>query len=98
MDCKFIEAPQFYTLYSLMIVQGAVLVMIPKAPLIPIMYFSQVLNGMVLPIILFFMIHLINDPAIMGRLANGRLTNIFAWSAGIILSLVSIFAAVTALR
>ena len=97
-DCKFIEAPQFYTLYSLMIVQGAVLVMIPKAPLIPIMYFSQVLNGMVLPIILFFMIHLINDPAIMGRLANGRLTNIFAWSAGIILSLVSIFAAVTALR
>jgi NRAMP (natural resistance-associated macrophage protein)-like metal ion transporter len=97
-DCKFEEAPQFYTLYSLMIVLGAVLVMIPKAPLIPIMYFSQVLNGMVLPIILFFMIHLINDPAIMGQHANGRLANIFAWSAGIILSLVSILAAVTALR
>jgi NRAMP (natural resistance-associated macrophage protein)-like metal ion transporter len=96
-DCKFEEAPQFYTLYSLMIILGAVLVMIPNAPLIPIMYFSQVLNGMVLPIILFFMIHLINDPAIMGYQANGRLANILAWSVGIILSLVSIFAAVTAL-
>jgi NRAMP (natural resistance-associated macrophage protein)-like metal ion transporter len=96
-DCKFEEAPQFYTLYSLMIILGAVLVMIPNAPLIPIMYFSQVLNGMVLPIILFFMIHLINDPAIMGSQANGRLANILAWSVGIILSLVSIFAAVTAL-
>jgi Mn2+/Fe2+ NRAMP family transporter len=62
------------------------------------MYFSQVLNGMVLPIILFFMIHLINDPVVMGKQVNGRLANILTWSAGIILSLVSIFAGVTSLR
>ena len=95
-DCKFEEAPQFYILYSLMIVLGAGLVMIPNAPLIPIMYFSQVLNGVILPVILFFMIRLINDPSVMGEHINGRLANLFTWLTAVAVSLLSIVTVVTA--
>jgi NRAMP (natural resistance-associated macrophage protein)-like metal ion transporter len=94
-DCKFEEAPQFYILYSLMIVLGAGLVMIPNVPLIPIMYFSQVLNGVVLPIILFFMIRLINDPSVMGEHVNGRFANILTWVTAAVFSILSITTAVT---
>jgi Mn2+/Fe2+ NRAMP family transporter len=94
-DCKFEEAPQFYILYSLMIVLGAGLVMIPDAPLIPIMYFSQVLNGLVLPIILFLMIRLINEPSVMGDQVNGRLANLLTWLTAVLLSLLSIVTVVT---
>jgi len=94
-DCKFEDAPQFYILYSLMIVLGAGLVMIPDAPLIPIMYFSQVLNGLVLPVILFFMIRLINEPSVMGEQVNGRLANVLTWLTAVLLSLLSILTVVT---
>lgn len=96
-NCKFEEAPQFYVLYSLMIALGAALVMFPSAPLIPIMYFSQVLNGVVLPVILFFMVRLINDPAVMGDQVNGRLSNFLTWCTVIILSILSIVTAFTAI-
>jgi NRAMP (natural resistance-associated macrophage protein)-like metal ion transporter len=96
-DCKFEEAPQFYVLYSLMIAVGAALVMFPSAPLIPIMYFSQVLNGIVLPVILFFMVRLINDPSVMGDHVNGRISNFLTWCTVIILSLLSIFTGFTAI-
>jgi NRAMP (natural resistance-associated macrophage protein)-like metal ion transporter len=89
-DCKFQEAPQFYSLYSLMIIFGAGAVMIPGAPLIPIMYFSQVLNGLVLPIILFLMVRLINDRSVMGGMVNGKLANVLTLGAALILSGLSI--------
>ena len=89
-NCKFEDAPQFYILYSLMIILGAGLVMIPGAPLIPIMYLSQVLNGLVLPIILFLMVRLVNDPSVMNHMVNSRLNNIFTWSSALVLSGLSI--------
>jgi NRAMP (natural resistance-associated macrophage protein)-like metal ion transporter len=96
-DCKFEEAPQFYTLYSLMIIVGAGLVMIPGAPLIPIMYFSQVLNGLVLPIILFLMIRLINDRSVMNNMVNGAVSNVLIWCSALLLSALSIVTVFTAI-
>jgi NRAMP (natural resistance-associated macrophage protein)-like metal ion transporter len=96
-NCKFEEAPQFYVLYSLMIAVGAALVMFPSAPLIPIMYFSQVLNGVVLPVILFFMVRLINDPSVMGDRVNGRISNFLTWLTVFVLSVLSIFTALRAI-
>lgn len=95
-DCKFQEAPQFYTLYSLMVALGAGVVMIPGLPLIPIMYLSQVLNGLVLPVILIMMIQLINDPAVMGDYVFSRGANAIAWIAVVVLSGISIMAVTTA--
>jgi Mn2+/Fe2+ NRAMP family transporter len=78
-DKKFVEAPQFYGFYSLMIFLGAGIILYPDLPLIPIMYVSQVINGMVLPVVLIFMLLLINDKKLMGRYTNGPIFNAIAW-------------------
>jgi NRAMP (natural resistance-associated macrophage protein)-like metal ion transporter len=72
---KFHEAPQFYGLYSLMIFLGAAVILLPDLPLISIMFYSQVINGLLLPFILLFMLILANDRRIMGEYTNGRILN-----------------------
>ncbi|HOF05467.1 MAG TPA: Nramp family divalent metal transporter [Syntrophales bacterium] len=94
---KFTEAPQFYGLYSLMIVLGAAIILLPNMPLIGIMYYSQVINGLLLPFILIFMLILINDSRIMGDYVNGRTMNIITWLTVGILILLSLAIVVTSL-
>jgi NRAMP (natural resistance-associated macrophage protein)-like metal ion transporter len=84
-DKKFVEAPQFYGFYSLIIFLGAGIVLYPNFPLIPIMYFSQVINGMVLPFVLIFMLLLINDKKLMGMHTNGPLFNGITWTTTIVM-------------
>ena len=88
-DHKFTEAPQFYGLYSFMIILGAVIIMLPGIPLIPVMFYSQVINGIVLPFILIFMLLLINDKRIMGEHTNGPLMNILTWITVIVIIVLS---------
>jgi len=86
---KFAEAPQFYGLYSIMIILGAAVILFPDVPLIPIMFYSQVVNGVLLPVILIFMLILVNDRRIMGNFTNGwtlNLISLFTISALILLS------------
>jgi Mn2+/Fe2+ NRAMP family transporter len=78
-DKKFAEAPQFYGFYSLMIFLGAGIILYPGLPLIRIMYLSQVVNGMVLPFVLIFMLLLINDRKLMAEHTNGPLFNAIVW-------------------
>ncbi len=73
------EAPIFYGLYTLLIVVGAGVVLIPNFPLIRMILWSQVLNGMLLPFILIFMIKLVNQPELMGEWVNPRWFNVVAW-------------------
>ena len=94
-NCKFSEAPQFYILYTLMIILGAGLVMIPGAPLISIMFLSQVMNAIFLPVILFFMAKLVNDRSLMGENVNGKISNFLMWGVFILLSILSIGTLVT---
>jgi NRAMP (natural resistance-associated macrophage protein)-like metal ion transporter len=76
---KFSEAPQFYGLYSLLIFLGAGVVLWPDIPLIPIMFISQVINGIALPLVLVFILILVNNKAMMGDYTNKRAFNIIAW-------------------
>ncbi|MBM3749359.1 MAG: divalent metal cation transporter [Acidobacteria bacterium] len=92
---RFSEAPIFYWLYTLLIVIGAGLVLIPGFPLVRMVLFSQVLNGILLPVVLIFMVKLINDKKLMGAWTNSRFYNTVAWTAvvvmiGLTLALVSI--------
>ena len=73
------EAPIFYALYTLLIVVGAGVVLIPRFPLVRMILLSQVLNGMLLPFILIFMILLINKQELMGEWVNPRWFNLFSW-------------------
>ncbi|MBF0483898.1 MAG: Nramp family divalent metal transporter [Candidatus Omnitrophica bacterium] len=74
-DKRFEEAPQFFSLYGGMIIMGAGLVLVPNFPLLGMMYLSQVGNGVLLPIILIFMLKLINNKEVMGDFCNTRLLN-----------------------
>ncbi len=78
-DKKFSEAPQFYGLYSMLIFLGAGIVLIPRIPLFPVMYISQIINGIALPLILVFMLRLTNDRKLMGDAVNKKGYNIIAW-------------------
>jgi NRAMP (natural resistance-associated macrophage protein)-like metal ion transporter len=95
LDKKFPEARQFYILYTALIVVGVLIVLIPNLPLIRVMFLSQVLNGVVLPFILFPMLILVNEKRLMGDYVNGLVYNVICWALTIglvALSLVYIVA------
>jgi NRAMP (natural resistance-associated macrophage protein)-like metal ion transporter len=94
---KFLEAPQFYGLYSLMIFLSAGILLLPDMPLIGIMFYSQVINGAVLPVILVFMLLLVNDRRIMGKYTNGPIMNTLSWLTVALLSFLSLAMLVFAL-
>jgi Mn2+/Fe2+ NRAMP family transporter len=94
LDHKFKEAPAFYWLYTILIVVGAGIVMLPNAPLWKIFIFSQVGNGVWLPIVVIFILLLINRKDLMGEHTNTLLFNVIAWFtavAMIILTFVLVF-------
>ncbi len=82
---KFSEAPTFYWIYTLLIAGAAALVLIPRLPLIKLILYSQVVNGMLLPFVLIFMLKLVNKTDLMGTYTNSRLGNIIAWSTSVIM-------------
>ncbi len=85
---KFSEAPQFYGLYSLLIFLGAGIILIPGIPLFPVMYISQVINGLALPVILIFMLLLINNKKLMGDYTSKRGYNVVSWvTVGLLVAL-----------
>jgi NRAMP (natural resistance-associated macrophage protein)-like metal ion transporter len=90
LNTKFVEAPQFYGLYSLIIFLGAGIILLPGMPLISIMFYSQVINGILLPFILIFMLLLINDRKIMGDYVNGSVMNILSWATVAVLISLSL--------
>jgi Mn2+/Fe2+ NRAMP family transporter len=73
------EAPVFYGLYTLLIVVGAGVTLIPKFPLVNMILLSQVLNGMLLPFVLIPMVLLINKKDLMGEWTNPRWFNLISW-------------------
>ena len=86
-DHKFREAPAFYWLYTLLIVAGAGIVLIPNVPLWKIFIFSQVGNGVWLPVVVIFILLLINDRRLTKELKNTRFYNILGWATFAIITL-----------
>ena len=84
-DKKWDEAQEFYILYTGILVISAVIILIPNAPLIPISLWSQVINGILLPVVLICMIVLVNNKKIMGIYVNKPVNNIIGWSAVILM-------------
>jgi Mn2+/Fe2+ NRAMP family transporter len=80
LDKRFDEAPEFYWLYTLLIVLGAGVLLVPRFPLIPVMVASQMLNGVLLPFVLLFIVILMNDKELMHEHVNSRGYNIVAWT------------------
>jgi Mn2+/Fe2+ NRAMP family transporter len=84
-DKKWNEAKEFFSLYTGILIVAAIIILIPHAPLIKISLWSQVLNGILLPVVLVCMIILVNNKKIMGVHVNKPATNIIGWTAIVIL-------------
>jgi NRAMP (natural resistance-associated macrophage protein)-like metal ion transporter len=89
-DRRFGEARIFYGLYLALIVVGGSIVIVPGAPLLAIIFYSQVLNGVLLPVVLVLMLLLINNKRLMGTWTNSRAFNIIAWGTVAIVALLTL--------
>jgi len=98
LDKEFHEAPVFYWLYTLLIVVGAGVLLIPRMPLIHVMAVSQVVNGVVLPFVLIFMLLLTNDKELMGAHVNSRAFNIVAWVTVVVMVSLTLAMTIPQLR
>jgi len=88
---RFAEAPHYYFIYTLMVVAGATVAAVASAKaLISIMLLSQVINGVLLPVVVFFMLRITSDRSIMGDYVNGRLFNIAAWAGASLVAALSL--------
>ncbi|MFZ3202102.1 MAG: Nramp family divalent metal transporter [Candidatus Acidiferrales bacterium] len=90
LDNKLKEAPTFYGLYTALIVVGGGIILIPKAPLLKILVLSQVANGIWLPVVLIFILLLINRRDLMGVHVNTWGFNVVAWTASIVMIILTI--------
>jgi Mn2+/Fe2+ NRAMP family transporter len=96
LDHKFKEAPIFYWLYTVLIVIGAGVVLLPNAPLWKILIFSQVGNGIWLPVVVIFILLLVNRRDLMGEYVNTTTFNVVAWVTAIAMILLTLFLTYTA--
>jgi len=93
----FREAPQFLGFYTAFIAIGAGVIMLPGVPLIRIMFLSQTVNGILLPIVLIIMLRLVNDTEVMGAYVNSKRMNVVTWLTVAILILLTVMLLVTSL-
>jgi Mn2+/Fe2+ NRAMP family transporter len=89
-DKKWDEAKEFYVLYTGILVVSAIVILVPGAPLIKISLWSQVINGILLPVVLVSMMLLINRKRIMGEYVNSPLKNYIGWTAAVVLAGLSL--------
>jgi NRAMP (natural resistance-associated macrophage protein)-like metal ion transporter len=96
-DRRLREAPQFFGLYTALIVLGAVFILIPRFPLLLVMYLSQVLNGVLLPFVLLFILALVNRPDLMGAHVNSRTFNLIAWASCVVMIVLTVLMVISLL-
>jgi NRAMP (natural resistance-associated macrophage protein)-like metal ion transporter len=87
---SFREAPIFIGVFTFLVAVGAFIAMIPGLPLIQVLIVTQVINGMLLPVILIAILRLVNNRELMGTHVNGPLYNLAAWLTAIVVSALSI--------
>jgi Mn2+/Fe2+ NRAMP family transporter len=89
-DRNFKEAPHFFTIFTSMIVIGGSMTLIPNIDLFKILIYTQILNGLLIPIVIIFIINLCNDPDIMGEYTNSPWQNFFSYTLVILMLLLNI--------
>jgi len=94
-DWNWRDAPAFYGLLAFFIGFAALFVMIPDLPLIRVMFAAQVLNALLLPFVLVFVMLLATDKELMGPLVSGRFLAPVGWLATAVLVLLSLVLLVT---
>ncbi len=94
---SFREAPIFLGIFTFLVAVGALVSMIPGLPLFRVLLVTQVINGLLLPVILIAVLRLVNNRELMGAYKNGPLYNVAAWLTTIIVSALSLLLILTTL-
>ena len=89
-DRRFSEAPVFFVIFAAGLLIGAGFVLIPGLPLLQLILFAQLLQGILLPFELVLMLMIINRKSVMGEHTNGVLGNTIAWTTAVVIGLLSI--------
>ncbi|MGE5893805.1 MAG: Nramp family divalent metal transporter [bacterium] len=98
-DKTFREAPQFITIYTMLIILSVIIILIPGSPLVLLMVVASFVNGLLLPFVLVFALMLVNDRKIMGEYVNTRGFNIISWlTVGTMIFLTLAFIGMTILN
>ena len=92
---SFREAPIFVGIFTFLVATGALVAVIPGLPLIRVLIVTQVMNGLLLPVLLFAILRLVNDRDLMGTHTNGLVYNIAAWLTAIVVSALSLLLILT---
>jgi Mn2+/Fe2+ NRAMP family transporter len=87
---SFREAPIFLGTFTFLVAVGAAIAVIPNLPLIRVLLVTQVINGLLLPIVLFAVLRLVNNREVMGAHVNGPIYNAAAWLTAIVVTLLSL--------
>ena len=87
---SFREAPIFIGIFTFLVAVGAAIAIVPNLPLFRVLLVTQVINGLLLPIILFAILRLVNDRELMGAHVNGPLYNVAAWLTAIVVTILSL--------
>lgn len=90
-DKSFKEAPNFFTIFTSLIVVSAIMVLIPQINLFKILIWSQIINGLLIPLILLFIINLCNDPDVVGKHTNSRVYNFICYGAVVLIIIANVF-------
>ncbi len=91
LDRKFSEAPVFFTLFAVTLIAGAALVLLPHLPLLKLIFYAQVAQGILLPPELVLMLIIINKRTVMGKFTNGWFGNTVAWATVALVGALSIY-------
>jgi NRAMP (natural resistance-associated macrophage protein)-like metal ion transporter len=94
---SFREAPIFLGVFTFLVAVGAAIAIVPGLPLIRVLLVTQVINGLLLPIVLFAVLRLVNDRELMGQHVNGPIYNIGAWLTAILVTALSLLFILTTL-
>jgi NRAMP (natural resistance-associated macrophage protein)-like metal ion transporter len=87
---SFREAPIFLGTFTFLVAVGAAIAIVPNLPLIRVLLVTQVINGLLLPIVLFAVLRLVNNREVMGEYVNGPIYNVAAWLTAILVTILSL--------
>ncbi len=91
LDRRFSEAPVFFSLFAIGLLFGATLVLVPGIPLLSLAFYSQVLQGVLLPLELVLMLVIINRFRVMGNFRNSRSSNVIAWTTVGVVGIIALY-------
>jgi NRAMP (natural resistance-associated macrophage protein)-like metal ion transporter len=89
-DRSFKEAPHFFTIFTSMIVIGGSMTLLPHIDLFKILVYSQILNGLLIPLVIMFIINLCNDPDVMGEYTNSPIQNFISYTLVVLMLLLNV--------